>query len=135
MKSPSRALAPERGPRTRREGWIVRPSPPGSLLDNVSAFSRRPLHSAVVADLVRQQDAALPTQLLALLNRPEMLPPSAAIATTATTAIRPTSSAYSTMEAPRSVRARSSRPLWKPRTAKNALRNSSVIRHSPLFAP
>ncbi len=32
--------------------------------------------------------------------------PSAATATTATTAIRPTSSAYSTMEAPRSVRAR-----------------------------
>src|SRR5580704_1330834 len=64
-----------------------------------------------------------------------MPPPSAATATTATTAIRPTSSAYSTMEAPRSVRARSSRLPWKPRTAKNAFRNSSVISSFPSLAP
>src|SRR5580693_667395 len=82
-----------------------------------------------------QQAPLLPTQLFALLKRPLIPPPSAAMATTATTAIRPTSSAYSTMEAPRSVRARSSRSLWNPRTAKNAFKNSSVISSFPSLAP
>jgi hypothetical protein len=44
-----------------------------------------------------------PRQVLALLNSPEMPPSSVTTPTTATTAIRPTRRAYSTMEAPRSV--------------------------------
>src|SRR5580698_9583017 len=74
-----------------------------------------------------QQAPLLPTQLFALLKRPLMPPPSAAMATTATTAIRPTSSAYSTMEAPRSVRARCSMVLCSPRTEKYACINHCVI--------